>query len=238
MKNIDENWDEEEETSNPKDESLEDALAKIKAEIEGEIEPNKTKKKSAKKSTKKLPPFKLKSGEKSLDKSIDYSILADFSAKEVDLSFSLKTPLEDRYFAYTLTLMDLLNTLEDLQDIAPQSVIDEFITTLQVIKSMVESLKRKIEEELGLKTPLLSDDKKEHLKKMMKGVKGKLEEKFPGAKIVNVKDGDIPEELKNLINEMGKEIKKRRSGAKPSQKETPKEEDNFPERKNSTDLEF
>lgn len=126
----------------------------------------------------------------------DYKLDYNKKEGEVDLHFSLKNPVEDRFFAYSLTLMDLHQTLESVKKVAPPEVVRDFITALKVLTGLNEAVKLNIEFEAGLiskeemkeikKGPeeSLGSDSKERIKKMLNTIREKLEKQHPGVKVV------------------------------------------------------
>ncbi len=179
--------------------------------------------------------YKPKAHETVLDKAANYQIILDSKKKEVDLHFSLTNPVEDRYFAYALTLMDVFRTLEEISEFAPPDVMKDFVTTVKILKGLSESIKHKIEEDAGFKKPLMNDEKKEKIKKMLASVKEKLEAKYPDAKVKIVEGkrsdrDDINQTLRDIIadaeREMNDEIHgKKSSKKKPSKKKIDLEDD-------------
>lgn len=169
----------------------------------GEETPKKPK---AEKKARLPKSYKPKKGERVLDKTTEYQIVLDENKNEADLHFSLNNPVSDRFFAYSLTLMDLFRTMEEVRAIAPPDVCDDFNTAVKVLKGMTESIRGRVEEEEGLKKPMLDDEKREKIKKMLKSVKEKVEKRFPGAKVVQV-PGKVgsPEEMAEVIKKLIKD---------------------------------
>lgn len=173
--------------------------------------------------------YKAKAGEVVVKKTADYQIILDSKKGEADLHFSLKNPVEDRYFAYALSLMDLFRTFEEIQEIAPREVVEDFITAIKVLKGMSETLKHKIEEEAGFKGPLIDEAKRAKIKEMLKTVTGKIEKEFPGAKVVSLNGKsreEVEKTIKDIINAAEEEMKNEieSAGKKKPAKKTPKKE--------------
>jgi hypothetical protein len=221
--------------------ALKDALAKMKEEVvkkspkekpvKGKSSTkliNSTDEKEEKEEKEEITP-----GEKVLNKTIKYKIVLDNKTKEADLHFSLENSVEDRYFAYVLTLMDLLYTMEDIKKTAPPSVVAEFETALQVLKRMSEKAKKRIEEESGFTKLRFEGESKEGIKKMIESIKGKIEKKFPGSRVsftqVN-NESELPDIIKSIVKEIEKEIKDGKRGKLKDEVDEP--------RKPSKDLEF
>jgi hypothetical protein len=184
--------------------------------------------------------------EKVLEKTANYSIILNEKTKEADLHFDLQNPVDDRYFAYALTLMDLFQTLEGVKEVAPPSVVEDFVTALKVLKGMSESIKHKIEEEAGFKEPLMDEARKEKIKKMLGTIKGNLEKEFPDAKVIRIKtdEAGLEDAIKGIIKQMKEESGMGSGPSKPSKRKSKKEKDNLekdeiiPRRNTSSDLEF
>lgn len=147
-------------------------------------------KKEIKKTEKKSSAKRMK---KSVNKTkkfeTNYTLEYDEKKGEVDLHFDLTNPVEDRFFAYSLTLMDLHRTLESVVKIAPPEVVESFITALKVLKGLSEAIKLNVEFEAGLIDKpkpggAASGESKSRIKKMIETLKEKLEKKHPGAKII------------------------------------------------------
>lgn len=113
----------------------------------------------------------------------DITYEVQYNENDIDLSLNLKNPAEDRFFAYSLTLMDLYETMSDLEKHAPKEIIDDFLVALKIIKAMAEAVKSKIEIKAGLMTEeemfakklrgeKLSPENKEKLKKLISKLKG------------------------------------------------------------------
>jgi hypothetical protein len=100
-------------------------------------------------SSEELPKKKLRK-EKSKDFDITYKII--YEGKEVDLDLNLNNPIEDRFFAYSLTLIDLFQTLEEFEKHSPPEMVEDFMTAIKVVKSMAEAVKMKLEIRAGLVT--------------------------------------------------------------------------------------
>ena len=111
-------------------------------------------------------------------KEFDITYEIQYEEEGIDLSLNLKNPAEDRFFAYSLTLMDLYETMSDIEKHAPKEIIEDFMTALKIVKAMAEAVKLKIEVKAGIiteeevfekkiKSEKLSPENKERLKKMI-----------------------------------------------------------------------
>lgn len=215
-----------------------------------EDQEGKPKKRAPKKKASSEDDAKLGPNERAISKTAEYKIILNDDKKEADLHFTLVNAVEDRYFAYALTLMDLFRTLEGVRAVAPPEVIEEFETALHVLKGMSESIKRKIEEDAGFVKPLLNDKRKEDLKKIIGTIKDKIQKKFPGAKIgfteINGEGNELPDIIKSIVKEIQNEMGEiddtpTASKAKPKKTSKSKLEDNariVEPKKPSKDLEL
>lgn len=202
-------------------------------------------KKAVKKATIKLSDTKKstpKAGEKRVLMETEYTLIHDKKKGDVDLHFNLKNPIEDRYFAYCLTLMDIHQTLEGLMKVAPPNVVTDFITAIRVLKGMSESIKMKLEQDLGYTKGGIPDAEKEKIKKILATIKEKLQSEFPDAEIVVGKGnpGDMNEALRQALEDATHEIKSSK-GKTPKGKKSKTEEDEDPiprDKKPSADLEM
>jgi hypothetical protein len=160
---------------------------------------------------------KMIAGKKKVKKTTEYSLIYDEDRKEVDLHFSLSNPVEDRYFAYALSLMDIHQTMEGLMKHAPPQVVAEFMTAVKVLKGMSESIKQKIEEDAGFKTSGIPEEDKEKIKKILAQIKERIQKDFPDAEIVVGKSN--PSDLKNALRDAIEEAKGNRKRKKDNKSE-------------------
>ncbi len=159
-----------------------------------------------------------------------------------DIEFELKQMDEDRLFAYSLTMHDLVAVLDRMMKVAPPSIVSDFISAAKVLKGMVESAKTKVEEKNGIEP---ENSFKKHMETIMKAIakdmgKDGLINK-DGSETKIIVGGDLPEELRKKIEaELNKRANdsKGDSPKKKSPKKKGKREEEEVEEESSGDIEM
>ena len=191
-----------------------------------------------------------------------------YSENEVDLSLDLENAVEDRFFAYSLTLMDLFHTVEDISRFAPPELTEDFMTAIRIIKSMAEAVKMKIEIQSGLTTEeevftkKLKDEKlspegqaklKELLKKLKtRKVEGSNFDDSTSENPINMEsikidttgmseeeiEEAIREKMQSVLKKIAKEIKSEKTDSNETEPDKPEFIKNNTTRPSALDLEM